>query len=109
MNEKPTNDQSDTTHVLFVLGPIRVSTMASRKVTDHEIEEAIARHERGDFGRVGLPARIVYHGVLQTGRGSIMSIYDAACAVEFAIVTDFNTGRTEISLMDEIMAGIPKL
>ena len=108
MNEKTTNNENHGS-VLFDLGPIHVTTMAAQRVSGRAIEEAIYRHIRGDWGRIGEPARIMFRRVFRCGKGTIMSIYHAAGGVEFAIVTDFDAGRTEISLMDEIMAAIPRM
>ena len=93
MNTKTTNN-GNSEPVLFELGSVQVSALAAGKVADHGIRDAIARHERGDFGRVGLPSRIIYRQVIRASRGSIMSLYDAASGAEFAVVTDLNKGTT---------------
>jgi hypothetical protein len=82
----------------FPLGKVETTPDAARILSSDEIREAIARHGRGDWGKVDAATRFENEGGLCCSRLAICSLYRSAEGMPFWVMTEPERRRTLVML-----------
>ena len=84
----------------FLLGRLLATPGALREVPEPEIQVALHRHARGDWGEVGEEDRIANDEALSEG-GRVLSAYVTDGGVRFWIITEADRSATTVLLPGE--------
>ncbi|GEM_PF-7123685 len=85
----------------FHIGPIRITPRARKVLTDREMNKALARHAKCDFGEVTYDHHRGNLQMIAEKRGVVVSVYTGESRYQFCIRTsldDFNP-QTTFALM----------
>jgi hypothetical protein len=92
--------------IAFDLGPkfdpgrVIITADAAQKIPDVEIQAALRRHLRGDWGELGDEDRRRNDETLERG-GTLASIFTAANGTKFYVLTEPDRSATTILLPEE--------
>ena len=84
----------------FSLGRIILTPGAAHKLSTEDVESALRRHGRGDWGDVGVAAQQDNDKRVEKG-GTLASIYAGSNGVRFYIVTEADRSVTTVLLPHE--------
>jgi len=84
----------------FSLGEIHVTPGAAAKLLPQDIEDALRRHGRGDWGEVGADGTHANDARVEPA-GTLASIYTSCNGVKFYVVTEADRATTTVLLPEE--------
>jgi hypothetical protein len=84
----------------FPSGEINITAGALKELPAEDIQAALRRHLRGDWGDLDVEDRKQNDETLERG-GTIASIYRASNGVKFYIVTEADRSATTVLLPEE--------
>jgi hypothetical protein len=84
----------------FSLGEIHVTPGAATRLLPHEIENAVQRHSRGDWGEVGVDGKCDNDSRVERG-GPLASIYVSSTGITFYVITEADRATTTVLLPEE--------
>ena len=84
----------------FSLGEIRLTPGAATKLLPQDIDEAVRRHGRGDWGEVGSQGNQDNAARVEQG-GTIASIYTSSGGIKFYVITEADRAITTVLLPEE--------
>jgi hypothetical protein len=84
----------------FRTGLVCVTTAADRAIVPEDIQNALARHERGDWGEVSQEDRDRNETALIQG-GGFHSVYHDRKGVDFWVITEADRSVTTVLLPDD--------
>ena len=84
----------------FDSGEIIVTDGAAEKIPPADVQAALRRHLRGDWGEFGPEDRRRNDEILELG-GTLASIYTASNGVKFYVLTESDRSVTTVLLPDE--------
>jgi hypothetical protein len=84
----------------FSLGEIHVTPGAAAKLLPQDIDAALRRHGRGDWGEVDAEGKQDNDARIERG-GPIASIYMSSTGIQFYVVTEADRAATTVLLPEE--------
>jgi hypothetical protein len=84
----------------FKSGEIIVTAGVARKVPQNDVEAAVRRHLRGDWGDLGEEDRKRNDQILERG-GTLASIFTASNGLKFYVLTEPDRSSTTVLLPSE--------
>jgi len=84
----------------FSLGEIHVTSGAAAKLLSQDIDAAVRRHSRGDWGEIRADGQEDNDRRLEHG-GTIASIYTSSTGIRFYVLTEADRTVTTVLLPDE--------
>lgn len=85
---------------LFRLGQLVITTNAQNVLAPGAIEQALSRHQTGDWGDLGDDDKHLNDSAVKDG-GRILSAYRSATGVKFWIITEADRSSTTILLPED--------
>jgi hypothetical protein len=98
MNQKKAGD--DSTPPKFLMGRIVTTPNALDKIPHDEILTALARHVRGDWGKLEAEDVGANENALKNG-GRLFSSYQSIQNIKFWIITEWNRKITTVLLPED--------
>jgi hypothetical protein len=93
-------ETNDKRIVSFSLGQLVATPGALAEATHEEIQQALARHSRGDWGNVDAEDAQANNEALECG-ARLLSAYETATGVKFWIITEADRSSTCVLLPEE--------
>lgn len=84
----------------FPLGEVTITPNAAAKIPPAEVESALRRHARGDWGELDPGDRTENERALERG-SAIASIFTAKSGITFYIITEGDRSVTTVLLPEE--------
>ena len=84
----------------FALGEIHLTPGAAAKLLPQDIDEAVRRHGRGDWGEVDADGKQDNDTRVERG-GTIASIYTSSTGIQFYVLTEADRSLTTVLLPEE--------
>jgi len=84
----------------FNLGEIHITPGAASRLLPQDIDGALRRHSRGDWGEVATDGKSDNDARIEGG-GTIASIYTSSAGVRFYVVTEADRSETTVLLPEE--------
>ena len=79
----------------FSLGEIRVAQSARRRTRSNDVQSALQRHSRGDWGVVS-PEEWATNDANVVAGHRLLSAYQAASGYRFWVITDYDRRSTTV-------------
>lgn len=84
----------------FDLGEVIITSCAATKLPPDDVQRALRRHARGDWGELSLEERQLNDKYLHSG-GPIASVYKASNGLKFYVLTEADRTVTTVLLPEE--------
>ncbi len=86
--------------ILFRLGQLVATPNSLANVDRSDVERALARHARGDWGDVGTEDRAANDAAVRNGE-RLLSSYRSSSGVKFWIITEADRSATTVLLPED--------
>lgn len=100
MKQDPVTDKQESTPPLFGVRALFLVAGARDALSEGEVDKAVRRHVRGDWGSATAQERALNEEALRTGNGPLVSVFFSASGERFWVHTT-EERETFVSLVPE--------